>query len=50
VKILPEVPTAGLTHDDMPALMERLQAIMQREYEIVTKEAAVVNNIQISEK
>jgi hypothetical protein len=44
------VPTKGLTHDDMPALMDRLQAIMQREYEIVTNEAAAFNKTQVTEK
>ena len=30
VRALPPIPTAGLTLDDMPALMERCHADMQR--------------------
>jgi lysophosphatidate acyltransferase len=48
VKILPEVSTKGLTKTDMPMLMEKLQKIMQNEYEILSKESAVENKIKIS--
>ncbi|XP_035908976.1 1-acyl-sn-glycerol-3-phosphate acyltransferase alpha-like isoform X1 [Anopheles stephensi] len=45
IKILPEVPCAGLTKDDIPELMERVQKMMQREYEQLSEESLSINNI-----
>uniref|UniRef100_A0A182I0X3 1-acylglycerol-3-phosphate O-acyltransferase n=1 Tax=Anopheles arabiensis TaxID=7173 RepID=A0A182I0X3_ANOAR len=45
IKIFPEVSCAGLSKDDIPALMERVQKMMQREYEQLSEKSLSINHI-----
>ncbi|XP_062548999.1 1-acyl-sn-glycerol-3-phosphate acyltransferase alpha isoform X2 [Armigeres subalbatus] len=48
IKILPEISCAGMTKEDMPFLMDRVQKLMQTEYEALTDESLAINNISKS--
>lgn len=48
IKILPEISCAGLTKDDMPTLMERVQKLMQSEYDALSDESLAINNLSKS--
>ncbi|XP_050099895.1 1-acyl-sn-glycerol-3-phosphate acyltransferase alpha-like isoform X1 [Anopheles aquasalis] len=45
IKILPEISCAGLTKEDIPALMEQVQQLMQHEYELLSEESLAINNL-----
>ena len=44
IHILPEIPTAGCTKDDMDGLIEKTRNIMQSEYTKLSQEAKVINS------
>ncbi|TMW39574.1 hypothetical protein DOY81_015346 [Sarcophaga bullata] len=44
IHILPEIPTAGCTKDDMDALIEKTRNIMQSEYTKLSQEAKAINS------
>lgn len=45
IKILPEIPCAGMTKDDIPQLMDRVYKLMQTEYEVLSEESLEINNL-----
>ncbi|XP_055546876.1 1-acyl-sn-glycerol-3-phosphate acyltransferase alpha-like [Wyeomyia smithii] len=48
IKILPEISCAGLTKEDIPALMDRVYKLMQAEYETLSDESLAINNLSKS--
>lgn len=44
ISILPEIPTEGLTKNDMDALINNTRNLMQAEYQKLSDEAMAINN------
>ncbi|XP_065357246.1 1-acyl-sn-glycerol-3-phosphate acyltransferase alpha [Calliphora vicina] len=44
INILPEIPTAGSTKDDMDAIIDKTRNIMQSEYTKLSQEAKAINS------
>lgn len=45
IHILPEISCAGMTKEDIPALMDRVHDLMQAEYEALSEESLAINNL-----
>lgn len=45
IQVLPEISCEGLTKDDIPDLLERVQNIMQNEFDSLNRETAPTTKV-----